>query len=252
MPSSRTARTPARQASTQPAIVWFRDDLRLADHPALHEAVASGRPLICLYVLDDKTPALHPAGAALRWWLHGALADLRAQLQSRGGTLLTLAGSAEDLIPKFARNMDAASVYWHHRLHERERAQDDRIRQALEQQGCEVRTHWGTVLLDPDLVSTKQGGFYKVCGSFWKALQTHAVPEPLGIPDMSSFQDVPESVLQDVRLNEAELCPQAPDWASGFRTTWEPGEAEGQEHLEDFLKDAVAEYPRGRDRVAEE
>ena len=250
MPRSRTQSSSSRQ--TRPAIVWFRDDLRLADHPALHEAAASGRPLICVYVLDDVTPALHPVGAALRWWLHGALADLRAQLENWGGTLLTLAGSAEDLLPQLARHMDADSVHWHHRLHERERAQDDRIRQALEQQGCEVRAHWGTVLLDPDTVRTKQGGFYKVCGSFWKALQTHTVPEPLGMPDVLSFQDVPDSVLPDVRLNEAALCPRAPDWAAGFRKTWEPGEAEGQEHLEDFLKDAVAEYPRGRDRVAEE
>ncbi|MFT8521231.1 cryptochrome/photolyase family protein [Gluconobacter oxydans] len=239
-------------SQNRPAIVWFRDDLRMADHPALHEAAASGRPLICLYILDDVTPALHPLGAAARWWLHGALADLRRNLEKQGGTLLTLSGSAEMLLPQLAKQTDVASVHWHHRLHERERAQDDRIRRTLEEQGCEVHAHWGTVLVDPDTVQTKQGGFYKVCGSFWKALQTHAVPEPLEAPSRLSFHAVPDSALSDVRLNEDSLCPQAPDWAVGFRKTWEPGEAEGQEHLEDFLKDSVAGYPRGRDRVAEE
>ncbi|WP_408872501.1 cryptochrome/photolyase family protein [Gluconobacter roseus] len=236
----------------RPAIVWFRDDLRMADHPALHEAAASGRPLICLYVIDDVTPALHPLGAAVRWWLHGALAELRGQLEKHGGTLLTLSGSAEKLVPQLAKQTDAASVHWHHRLHERERAQDDRIRQALEQQGCEVKAHWGTVLVDPETVQTKQGSFYKVCGSFWKALQTQAVPEPLDAPHKLSFHAIPKSMMSDARLNEEDLCPHAPDWAEGFRKTWEPGEAEGQEHLQDFLKDAVADYPRGRDRVAEE
>lgn len=236
----------------RPAIVWFRDDLRLADHPALYDAASSGRPLICLYVLDDETPALHPFGAASRWWLHGALADLRKDLEKHGGSLLTFSGSAEKLLPHLTKQTDAASVHWHHRLHELERAQDDRIRNSLEQQGCEVRAHWGTVLLDPDTVRTKQGGFYKVCGSFWKALQAHAVPDALEAPDGLLFHDIPKSLLPAARLNEKDLCPQAPDWAVGFRKTWEPGEAEGQEHLEDFLKDSVAGYPRGRDRVAEE
>ncbi|KXV12828.1 cryptochrome/photolyase family protein [Gluconobacter oxydans] len=239
-------------SQNRPAIVWFRDDLRMADHPALHEAAASGRPLICLYILDDVTPALHPLGAAARWWLHGALADLRRNLEKQGGTLLTLSGSAEKLLPQLAKQTDAASVHWHHRLHERERAQDNRIRRTLEEQECEVHAQWGTVLVDPDTVQTKQGGFYKVCGSFWKALQTHAVPEPLEAPSRLSFHAIPASVLSDARLNEDSLCPQAPDWAAGFRKTWEPGEAEGQEHLEDFLKNSVAGYPRGRDRVAEE
>ncbi|MBS1097234.1 deoxyribodipyrimidine photo-lyase [Gluconobacter sphaericus] len=239
-------------SQNRPVIVWFRDDLRMADHPALHEAAASGRPLICLYILDDVTPPLHPLGAAARWWLHGALADLRRNLEKQGGTLLTLSGSAEKLLPQLAKQTDAASVHWHHRLHERERALDDRIRQALEEQGSEVHAQWGTVLVDPESVQTKQGGFYKVCGSFWKALQTHAVSEPLETPSRLSFHAVPDSVLSDARLNEGSLCPQAPDWAVGFRKAWETGEAEGQEHLEDFLKNSVAGYPKGRDRVAEE
>ncbi|MBF0861872.1 cryptochrome/photolyase family protein [Gluconobacter kanchanaburiensis] len=239
-------------SSPLPAIVWFRDDLRMADHPALHAAADSDRPLICLYVLDDITPALHPLGAAARWWLHGALADLRRDLKKQGGTLLTLLGSAEKLLPQLAKLTGATSVYWHHRLHEKERAQDDRIRTALEQQGCEVRPHWGTVLVDPETVQTKQGGFYKVCGSFWKALQTHAVPEPLEAPSRLSFRVVPSSILSDARLNEDDLCPHAPDWAVDFRKTWEPGESEAQEHLEDFLRHSVAHYSTGRDRVAEE
>ena len=39
-----------------PIIVWFRQDLRLSDNPALAHAVASGQPVVCLYLLDDETP----------------------------------------------------------------------------------------------------------------------------------------------------------------------------------------------------
>ena len=50
--------------SPSPVLVWFRDDLRLADNLALTNAVRSGQPLLCVYV--------QPSGAAcvtaLDWW----------------------------------------------------------------------------------------------------------------------------------------------------------------------------------------
>ena len=65
----------------RPAIVWFRDDLRLADHPALHAAAKTGAPVVCLYVLDEQSAALkppeaRPLGGATRWWLAQSLRAL--------------------------------------------------------------------------------------------------------------------------------------------------------------------------------
>ena len=61
----------------QPIIVWFRLDLRLADHAALTEAAeAAGAPILPLYILDDETPGRFRAGGASRWWLHGSLEAL--------------------------------------------------------------------------------------------------------------------------------------------------------------------------------
>jgi deoxyribodipyrimidine photo-lyase len=52
--------------SAPPIIVWFRDDLRLSDHPALHAAANTGVPVICLYVHDEESPALKPPNARPR------------------------------------------------------------------------------------------------------------------------------------------------------------------------------------------
>lgn len=62
-------------------LVWFRNDLRLADNPALHAAVQAGEPVLLLYVLDER------AGAASRWWLHHSLSALAADIAARGGQL---------------------------------------------------------------------------------------------------------------------------------------------------------------------
>ncbi len=64
-----------------PLILWFRRDLRLADHPMLTAAVASGRPLIPLFILDPQTEAL---GAAAKWRLGLAVAAFGQSLAALG------------------------------------------------------------------------------------------------------------------------------------------------------------------------
>lgn len=70
-----------------PSIVWFRDDLRLADHPALRAAVDRGEPVVGLYVLDEESEGIRPLGGAARWWLHHSLASLAERLAERGSRL---------------------------------------------------------------------------------------------------------------------------------------------------------------------
>ncbi|MEB5506507.1 deoxyribodipyrimidine photo-lyase, partial [Burkholderia pseudomallei] len=65
--------------SIAPAVVWFRDDLRVSDHPALMRAAESGRPVIGVYVFDERAGG-RPLGGAARWWLHGSLRALGAAL----------------------------------------------------------------------------------------------------------------------------------------------------------------------------
>lgn len=55
-----------RDTRPAPAIVWFRDDLRLHDHPALTAAAKTGAPLVCLYVFDEDSRGLRPMGGAAR------------------------------------------------------------------------------------------------------------------------------------------------------------------------------------------
>ncbi len=54
-------------------IVWFRQDLRLADNPALDAAVKRGEPVIPLYIWSPEDDGDWPPGAASRWWLHHSL-----------------------------------------------------------------------------------------------------------------------------------------------------------------------------------
>ena len=59
-----------------PAVVWVRQDLRLADNPALAAAVERRGPVIPVFIWAPDDEGAWPPGAASRWWLDRSLADL--------------------------------------------------------------------------------------------------------------------------------------------------------------------------------
>ena len=55
------------QNASQPVIVWFHGDLRVADNPEL-SAAALDRPIIPVYIHDTESGGARLAGEASRWW----------------------------------------------------------------------------------------------------------------------------------------------------------------------------------------
>jgi deoxyribodipyrimidine photo-lyase len=97
------------------SLVWLRDDLRLADNPALVAALGSGERTAVLYVLDDESPEVRPIGAASRWWLHHSLRQLQQDLEALGGSLILRRGPARDVLPAVVAEVGATSVHWNRR-----------------------------------------------------------------------------------------------------------------------------------------
>src|SRR5580704_11562408 len=93
-------------------IVWFRDDLRLSDHPALHAAAKTGAPVSGLYVFDEVSQGMRRLGGAARWWLAQSLRALQADLQARGASLVLRRGPAAKIIPELAQEAQAGAVFW--------------------------------------------------------------------------------------------------------------------------------------------
>ncbi|AQS89445.1 deoxyribodipyrimidine photolyase [Neoasaia chiangmaiensis NBRC 101099] len=238
----------------KPVIVWFRDDLRLADHPALHDAIDSGRPVIAVYVLDEETGGVRPLGGAARWWLHGALAALRAQLNDMGGTLLTFAGPAPETLDRLADISGAGALYCHYRYQKEARDQDSAVFDRLAGRRVEIVQRHGTLLRAPDAVRTKTGTPYRVFGAYWKAaVKLGPPPRPLAAPGRIRFWSSPTHWPKTMRpLDEDALLPRKPNWAGGLEADWTPGEAAGREILRDFVTHALAHYDTGRNEMAAE
>jgi len=228
-----------------PSLLWFRQDLRLADNPALTAAVQAGAPLVCVYLLDEATPGAWASGGASRWWLHHSLTALDAALRARGNRLVLRRGPAAEAIPALAAETGAARVFWN-RCYEPYAVDRDRaLKTALQGVGLAVESCNAALLLEPWQVKTGGGEPYRVFTPFWRALQglyrdEAPLPAPRQLP--------PAPELAGDRLADWKLLPTRPDWAGGLRRSWTPGEAGAQARLEGFLALALADYRADRDR----
>lgn len=127
----------------RPVIVWFRDDLRISDNPALNAAAQSGRPLYCVYVHDEESEGLRPLGGASRWWLHGSLQELGDALRGWNSRLSIHKGPAASVIPSLAAKINAAAIFWNRRYGAAERGIDEAVKTAVKTHEIEARSFNG-------------------------------------------------------------------------------------------------------------
>ena len=232
---------------TSPVLLWFQQDLRLGDNRALAAAVASGRPILPCYILDDETPGAWALGGASRWWLHHSLSALAQDLEQRGSRLVLRRGGTKQALEELVEASGATAVYFTRRYEPAARALEQAVADDLKTRGIEVKRFAGSLLLEPEAVATKEGLPYKVFTPFYKAC-LERLELGAGPPKVPTQIPLPEALPTSDRLSDWTLLPTKPDWAAGLRETWKPGEAAAQERLESFLDEAVGAYGTERDR----
>ena len=222
-----------------PSIVWLRDDLRVADNPALTAAVERGGPVVVVYLLDDESEGIRPLGAATRWWLHHSLESLAVSLGDLGASLTLRRGAAEVEIPRLVDEVGAGAVFWNRR-YGAAREVDARLKSSLRDAGLDARSFQANLLFEPWTITTGEGNPYRVFTPFWRACLERGVDrEPLPAPTALEGHRVASDDLDDWGL-----LPSHPDWAGGLRDTWTPGEAGAHERLDDFVDGILGDYHR--------
>ena len=173
--------------SAPPCIVWFRDDLRLSDHPALHAAAATGRPVICLYVFDETKP--HGAGATA--WRRGplvvgAIAAGACKSASRPSARRWCCARVprQGSSPRLARATGAGAVFWNEIAQAPHQAAADEVAAALKEIGVTTQSFPGDLLAAPADIRNKEGRGLRVFTPFWRRVQAlGGPPRPLPAPD---------------------------------------------------------------------
>ena len=228
-----------------PVIVWFRNDLRVKDNPALHAARETGAPVIALYVLDDDAPHAH--GGAARWWLHHSLIALAKDLESAGTGLILRRGDSEKQLKAVLRESGAKSVFWNRRYFAKHIAVDKKLKSDFENDGVKVVSFNGALLREPWEVRTNSGGPYRVYSPFWRSLRAMGPAREKPLAAMRKIAGPGKPPSSD-RIEDWDLPPSKPNWAKEFGTLWKPGERGAHETLKAFLDSPVDHYADGRNR----
>jgi len=226
--------------TSPPLIVWFRQDLRLSDNPALIEAAKNG-PILPVYVLDDENAGEWKMGGASRWWLHHSLTALNDSLN---GHLHVMRGNAATLIPKLAAEVGARGVYWNRCYEPWRIARDKVIKKTLDDAKVEARSFNSSLLWEPWDALKSDGTPYKVFTPFYRkgCLPTGEPREPFGSPKDVYFHATGEKKGGIESLN---LLP-AIGWDKKMDAHWTIGEQGAQKRLHDFLEHALDDYQEGR------
>jgi deoxyribodipyrimidine photo-lyase len=229
------------------AIVWFRQDLRLADNPALAAALQGHDQILPVFIHEPADSGWSP-GAASKWWLHHALVDLSAALEGR---LLIRSGQALKTLRGLVAASGAEAVYWNRCYEPAAIERDTQVKQALRADGVRVDSHNAGLMFEPWTVANRQGLPFRVFTPFWKHLLSLGLPsQVLPEPDLAG-RLTGSGRFDGSSIDALGLLPSL-NWASGIAAAWRPDRASAQARLDEFAASKLAQYDSGRDRPGQD
>ncbi|MFL5781472.1 MAG: cryptochrome/photolyase family protein [Thermoleophilaceae bacterium] len=220
------------------AIVWFRRDLRVRDHPALRRALSAHDAVLPVFCLDDRLlRGRHASGPRARFMAE-ALGDLDRSLRERGSRLIVRREAPETALPALAREVGATAVYAGEDVGPFARARDRRVAEALELVLCP-----GLAAVD-DLgaIRTGSGGPYTVFTPFHKSWERVARRAVLAAP----------RAIESPRVDEPGVVPAPADLGGGVPEPLPGGETEGRQRLRNFLRGPIERYRDDHDVLGDD
>ncbi len=227
------------------ALVWFRRDLRVRDHPALRAALSGHDRVVPVFCLDDRLLHGRFASGPRTQFLLESLSDLDASLRERGGGLAVRRGPPERELTALAREVGAAEVHFTRELTPFGRRRGERALSELRKAGVEPHAHPGlTVVDDVTEITTQKGKPHTVFSPFYRAWleaprrDVLGAPRKLALPTKLRKGRVP-------RLDELGLEQEVDDPVRG-------GETAGRERMNAFVRSRVGAYDSDHDALGKD
>jgi len=222
------------------SIVWFRQDLRLSDNPALSEALTLGK-IFPIYILEDCAPAPFKMGEAIKIWLHHSLNHLNQALHNR---LNIYIGPASKIIELLIETQEIDNIYcnacsepWHI-------TQEREIQFLCKKLIINYKSFNSNYLWDPKQIFKSDWTYYKVFTAYKKKSYQHHSRCPVKKPTQINAIKDPTNTTS---ITDFNLIPLDKKWHKNILTSWEIGELEAHNKLSDFIASKLSGYKDFRD-----
>lgn len=222
-------------------LMWFRQDLRLRDNPALSFASEHGA-VLPVYIFDTHSPEHFIPGGASKWWLHQSLKALNASLNDQ---LHCIKGDASNILIELVKAQGIKRVVWNRGYEPWQIKRDTQLKKQLTDAGIDVHSFNSHLLWEPWQVLKKDETPYKVFTPYYRrgCLSKTAPRMPVGVPKNLSIEYLDQL---DEGIDSLELMPDI-NWYSTIKEMWTPGEEGAAQLLSEFLPGGAKEYKNKRD-----
>ncbi len=235
------------KAAHKIGIVWFRQDLRLSDNPALKAAIAECEQVVPVFIDDPTDGTISSIGEASRAWLHHALASLAQSLEEHDNELLIRQGDPLTELEALLADTAATAVYWNRAYDPATKTRDSAIKSVLSE-SVQVISCNGLLLVEPWHLAKGDGSPYRVFTPFWRrllAMLSEQDLKPLAAPRKGTLERRAK-VTAKLAIADLGLLPER-DWGESMMSYWAPGEKAAAKQLSRFLKQQVTDYDEQRD-----
>ncbi|MBA57397.1 MAG: deoxyribodipyrimidine photo-lyase [Pseudomonadales bacterium] len=225
--------------------IWFRNDLRLYDNPALCAAGQSSHPIVAFYFFTPEQFRLHDVGETKQRFILETLAELQKDLAALNIPLIAMLSSdysnSENLLGKLCDRYNVQTVFANRELELNERIRDRAAVQRLEKAGKSIQFYQDQTILPVGEVLTAEGTPYRVFTPFKRAWLKQAAATTLASappPKRQTALDIEPTSVEEI------LSWQSPTHANRF---WQAGSHEAFKRLDNFCNSVIDRYQRERD-----
>jgi deoxyribodipyrimidine photo-lyase len=193
-----------KQRMEKISLFWFRRDLRLEDNTGLYYALQQEKNVLPLFIFDRNIlDKLTDKADARVEFIHAQLAEIKAQLEKKGSSLLIKYGKPEEIYAELLNSYSIQAVYTNRDYEPYAKERDQSIEALLKEKGCTFLSFKDQVIFEPGEILNGSGEFYKVFTPFsknWLEKYKQTQVQPLGMPNWNNlFTTTP---LPTISLNE--------------------------------------------------
>jgi len=229
--------------------MWFRNDLRIEDNPALTEACRrSDRGVVAVFVCTPEQWRQHDWAPVKVDFIRRTLVELSEDLSSKNIALKILTAPNFRGVPQalvdLAQEYDCNALFFNEEYEVNEQQRDEAVSEQFESERGEVYTFTDQCVFRPGSIRTGEGRFYTVYSPFKRSWYKAYESNPEVVSPLSKPRKLPEMVGKPGKI---------PGFFDGYKEIpshaeqWVAGEKAANRRLSSFLERRIESYQDKRD-----